>query len=263
VTKLVFRTHPVSIVTTVNLQWPWSEVRNVIRAWSAFAPTAPDALSCVLSLGPPATAGATPQVGLNGQVFGTREETISLLAPLNDAVEPARVSAVQRPFIVAVKYFAGGEPPRRSYVAKSNYGLSPLGDDGVDVLIGGVERAARDPLLAQTGVLFFAHGGAINRTARDETAFVHRDAQFSLRYTAFWASGSQPAAAANLAWVRNVHKAMRPHLSGSAVTNYVDPDLADWGAAYYGSHLRRLVQVKRRYDPGNFFRFPQSIPTRL
>jgi hypothetical protein len=263
VTKLVFRTHPVANVTTVNLQWPWPEARNVIRAWSAFAPTAPDALSCVLSLAPPATAGTTPQVGLNGQVFGTREETLSLLAPLTDAVEPAKVATVQRPFIVAVKYFAGGEPPRRSYVAKSNYGLSPLRDDGVDVLVGGIESAARDPLLAQTGVLFFAHGGAINRTGRDETAFVHRDAQFSLRYTAFWAPGSQAATAANLAWVRDLHTAMRPHVSGGAVTNYIDPDLGDWGTAYYGSHLRRLVQVKRRYDPVNFFRFPQSIPTRL
>jgi hypothetical protein len=40
-------------------------------------------------------------------------------------------------------------------------------------------------------------------------------------------------------------------------------DLVRGGAAYYGSHLKRLVDVKRHYDPDNFFRYSQSIPTRL
>jgi FAD/FMN-containing dehydrogenase len=261
VTKLVFRTHPVGTVTTVNLEWPWAQARNVILAWQGFAPSAPDALSCVLPVSPSATADSPPQIGLNGQVFGTRDEALAILRPLTDAVAPTKFSAVQRPFIVAVHYFAEGNSPRRSFVAKSNYGVKPLPAAALDVIVGAVDAATRNPRLASAGVVFFAHGGAINRVALGATAFVHRSALFSIRYTAFW-DAPAGTTAANRAWVRSTHAAMQPYVTG-AVTNYVDPDLADWRTAYYGSHLKRLVAVKRRYDPRNVFRFAQSIPTRL
>ncbi len=228
VTKFVFRTHPVDFVTTVNLQWAWTEVRKVAQAWQAFAPS------------------------------------LSLLAPLTEAARPTRLSAVHRPFISAVSYFAADNPTRRAYAAKSNYGLAPVSDAGFDVIIGAFEAATRDPRLTATGILLFAHGGAINRIDRDATAFAHRSALFSIRYTAFWSvDASADMAAANLGWVRDTHAAMQPYVSRGAVTNYADPEIMDWGRAYYGSHLRRLVDIKRHYDPNNFFRYSQSIPTRL
>ena len=264
VTKLVYRTHPVDFVTTVSLNWPWADARQVAQAWQAFAPGAPDSISCSLSFAPPPTAGGTPLVAVNGQIFGTRDEALSLLAPLTDAVRPSRLSAVHRPFISAVRYFAADNPARRSFAAKSNYGVAPLPDAGIDVIIGALESAARDPRLGAVGILLYAHGGAINSVDANATAYAHRSALFSIRYTAFWSmAASTDIAAAHLSWVRGAHAAMQPFVSRGAVANYADPELENWCAAYYGPHLRRLVAVKRRYDPDNFFRFPQGIPTRL
>ena len=276
VTRLVFRTHPVDRVATYSLEWPWSDARRVVAAWQKLAPHAPDGLFSVLNLN--AAGGSVPQITSAGQFFGTPDRLRELVKPLADAGAPTRFTLTSRTYLDAARMWAGcsgtvaechlqpqGQLGRSTFKGKSDFVNKgkPLSVRGIDTLVRQIEsRQAAGP--GRGIVLLDSYGGAINRVRKAATAFVHRDALFSLQYLAYWeVTDSLSVAAANLRWLRKFRTAMHPFVSGFAYQNYIDPELQTWAHAYYGSNLKRLVAVKRRYDPANVFRSRQSIPTRL
>jgi FAD/FMN-containing dehydrogenase len=66
--------------------------------------------------------------------------------------------------------------------------------------------------------------------------------------------------AANVAWTRETHAALAPHLDARRWLNYLGDDQD--GAAVrdaYGPNHARLVELKRRYDPLNVFRHNHNV----
>jgi hypothetical protein len=153
-------------------------------------------------------------------------------------------------------------PATRGYeVIKSEFFARPLPAEAVAAIVnnltaGRVTGQSREVDLSPWG-------GAYNRVGAEATAFVHRDALFWLKHTVVVAAeaGTQEREAAHR-WVNRSWMAVRPWGNGRVFPNFPDPDLEDWGRAYYGSNYERLVKVKARYDPDNFFRFNQSLPIR-
>ena len=263
VTAFTLRTFPVDTVTTFNIEWPWAGAHGAIVAWQTFMLSAPDEVSSVLALRVPATTGGDPKVAVNGQVLASKSAAAAALAPLTGAGSPLGVTITERPFNVAVKYFEGAGAARARLAAKSAFARELLTPEAIDTLISTVNAKHRDQRLRGGGIVLFAYGGAINRIAPAATAFVHRDALFSLEYVSLWNDRSISLAEVSIGWVRDAQAAMRSFVSSEAVQNYADAELKSWRRAYYGQNLERLVRVKRRYDPGNVFRHALSIPTRL
>jgi hypothetical protein len=145
---------------------------------------------------------------------------------------------------------------RAAFGGKSDYVAKPFTAAAVAVMQSALET--RQTAGHGSGsMLMDSYGGAIARVPAGATAFVHRNPLHSIQYLAYW--GAAEHEAPSLTWLRGLHTAMRPYVTGAAYLNYADPDLTDWQHAYYGANYARLVSVKHTYDPDRLFRFPQGI----
>ena len=264
VTRLTFATRTVGTVTTFALRWPWEAAADVVAAWDAFMAAAPDRLSSVLALRVPQTVGGTPTVAVNGMVLGKKPVAAATLSALTGGQpKPSEAALVERTYASATTYFAGGQSERRRIAGSSRVARAPLGPAGREALVQAVEARHADPRLRGGGVVLFAFGGAVGRVGRRATAYVHRDARFSVELLGLWSSPSPVVETANLGWVRHARLALAPFTSGESLQNYADLGLGGWKRAYYAENLERLVQTKHAVDPTNRFRHAQSVPTTL
>jgi FAD/FMN-containing dehydrogenase len=263
VTALTLGTHPVGDVAYAFCNWPWSQAAAAVAAWQALAPQASDQLSLICTL---ATDPAGVRVRVFGQLLGGSESDLrAMLAPLA-AVPGATVNVGSASYLDAQRIWAGcaGESEAvcrafrpTSFAARSDYVARPLSADAIATMVAFVEQRQPQAPDGVSAMLLDPYGGAINQVPSDATAFVHRAQLFSCQYLAYWSHPREAGAAK--AWLDAFHAAMRPHVSGQAYQNYIDPSLRNWEQAYYGSNLARLREVKRAYDPDGLFRFRQSI----
>lgn len=282
VTSVTASTHPLSALTLFTLEWPWAAAREVVAAWQSWIATIPDELWSICHVLSSAGPGS-PRVTVDGAYVGSEAELAPWLYTLRRGVGTAvtGVSVGTHGYLDGMLVEAGcggqgvaschlptqnpeGTLQREASVGRSDIAVQPLSSAAIGVIVEGVaQRQANPNATTVAGVAMDALGGAINRVAADATAFVHRSGLFSTQYNATWPTGaSADVVRSNINGLNTLYAEMRPFASGYAYQNYIDPDLADWQHAYYGSNLPRLITVKTKYDPAGLFQFAQSIPIR-
>jgi hypothetical protein len=279
VTSFTFTPHPVGPIALFTLDWPWLAATDVVAAWQAWGPTAPDELwaNCLMLA---TSGGGSPRLKVTGVYLGSTTELANQLAPLTKAVGTAPSSRFVGPesYARAMMIEAGcsndtvaechlaapGTPgvlTRSPFAAKSDFVVTPLSAAGVASMVDAVQARQQMSTPGGGAIAFDLAGGAINRVPADATAFVHRNTIFSVQYSASWGNGASAATvAASMAWLRQAWADQRPYVSGQAYQNYADPDLVGWEQAYYGANLGRLTGIKAAVDPNDVFHSPQSIP---
>ena len=262
VTALTFRLHPMpASAAYFFVNWPWSSAADAIEAWVSWAPHATSLATSILHVN--GGAGGT-SVDVTGQYFGPSSALGSVLAPLR-GVAGASITTGQQSYLGLMLRWAGclstpiakchtvgaspgGTLPRASFNAKSDYVAKPFSSAASATVVAAAERRASQP--GSGAILFDSYGGAINAVRPSATAFVHRNQLCCIQYLTY--NGGGP-------WLTQTHASMRPYVSGTAYQNYIDPALASWQLAYYGTNYPRLESIRRQIDPHHYFNFPQAI----
>src|SRR5262249_24887209 len=131
------------------------------------------------------------------------------------------------------------QPPEQEYpFLKSEFFRHPLPRAAITALLANL---ATERTAGQSRELDFTPwGGAYNRIRDDATAFAHRRELFSLKHTATVDFDSSHAARdAAHSWLTKSWSTVRPWGSGRVFPNFPDPDLEDWGHAYYATNYQR------------------------
>ncbi len=264
VTAFEFRVHPIApeLMFCAPL-YAEADARGVIAAWRDFMAGAPERLSSLVEFSTIPAADDFPAETHGARVLtvaavydGPAEEGEAVTRPLRELATPVLDFSGRMPYCAIQTLFDALLPKGNRSYFKSHY-LSSLGDPVIEDIVSG--WASRPSALSLTSVWHF--GGAVQRVAADATAFGDRSMPFMLSIDSIWSKPEDDHT--NIAWSRDFWSAMQRHSNGRLYLNFAghgeDKDLVRnaHGAEVYA----KLMAIKRTYDPGNFFRLNQNIPS--
>jgi FAD/FMN-containing dehydrogenase len=240
--------------------YPAEEAHDVLHRYRAFAADAPEEVTTIVSLRWAPAAPFLPEhvhekevVAVGACYAGDPEEGEGKLAPLRQLGTPLADLLERKPFVVHQKTVDPTVPHFNRYYWKSHY-LPPLTDGAIDTMI---EYAWRAPSpLSYT--IVFQLGGAVSRIGEMDTAYGTRDAAHTININSNWTD--RAADPENGAWAREYFAAMEPFSTGGVYVNFLGDEGEERVRAAYGQRkYDRLIAVKNKYDPTNFFRMNQNI----
>ncbi|KAG8389842.1 hypothetical protein BUALT_Bualt01G0020500 [Buddleja alternifolia] len=165
--------------------------------------------------------------------------------------------------------------PRTYYKAKSDYVKLPIPKHALK----GLWRFFYEDEAKAAQLIFAPYGGRMSEISDSEIPFPHRNGNlYEIQHLVYWDEVGNKNQERYIDWIRRLYKYITPFVSKNpraSYLNYRDLDLGVnniegntsyaqarvWGIKYFKNNFKRLVRVKTKVDPGNFFRNEQSIPT--
>jgi len=259
VTEFTLKLHQVSTVYGGPVFFDVSRTKEIMQWYRDWMPQQPKELWCfflitVVPSGAPFPEGmwARKVCGMMCCYAGTEAEASKLFEPVK-ALNPDMFGCGEMPYPAITGAFNALYPTGMQWAWKGDY-FDRIEDAAIDIHI---EIGANMPTDLSTMHLYPVDG-AVSDVAPDATPWGHRNAKWSMVI-----AGIDPdpkKGDALLDWARKYQAALHPYSLGAGYLNFAMDEPADRIQASYKDNYQRLVQIKRKYDPSNFFRVNQNIP---
>jgi FAD/FMN-containing dehydrogenase len=262
VTSFKFQLHPLGPeVLAGPVVYPAEQAEKVLQAYRDFIATAPAELGTIVTLrrapaAPwlPNSVHGRPVVVIAVCYAGSITEAERVVAPLRALGEP--LADILRPTTYAANQgmFDAGVPHGLHYYWKSHYS-GQLSDAAISTLVA---HAWQTHSPASYTIIFHM-GGAVRRLAEEATAFSGRAAEHAINIDAVWPSNLEEGSQ-DIEWTNRMWSALVPFSTGGVYMNFLGNEGQERIKAAYGlEKYQRLVALKNKYDPTNFFQMNQNI----
>jgi len=248
VTELQYRLYPVKEVFGGLVSYPISQAGPGLRVFDQFMSSAPDELTAFARI----IVATAPLFVIGACYCGPPDRGERLLQPLRSIGRPLEDSMKVRSYLEIQSLMA---PPQQWASVYWNGGfIRTIDDPTTDAIVAHVSRSP-----SRLGMITLDHiHGAVSRISTEATAFAPRLPGYSWWAEADWEGPAQ--ADSSVAWAdefRDLLEPFSPH--AGAYVNVLGNESDSQVRAAYGPNYPRLVALKNKFDPTNFFRLNQNI----
>ena len=260
VTSFEFQLHPVGPNLLSGLiVFPFDQAKSVITQFARFTETMPDELNVWM-----VTRKAPPLPFLPADVHGKEMVALAVCYAGDPSegeklIEPLRGFGTAHGEHIGVQPFVAWQQAFDPLLAKGarnywkSHNFTRLSDGAIDAI---VEYAGKLPS-PHCEIFVGTMGGQTARVAPDAMAYSSRDANYVMNVHGRWESAAEDQAV--ITWAREFFAKSKPFASAGAYINFMTEEETDRIAFAYGPMYKRLVELKKKYDPTNFFRMNQNI----
>jgi FAD/FMN-containing dehydrogenase len=260
VTSFTFKLHPIDTIYGGPMLYELSETADVMKWYRDFIPAAPDDLNGFFAFLTVPPAPPFPQhlhmkkmCGIVWAHVGSQDKAEETFKPIRDFKKPALDFVGPLPQPALQSMFDALYPPGLQWYWRADF-VNELSDDAITQHIRFGEGL---PTMHST-MHMYPIDGAASRVGKRDTAWNYRDAQ--------WAQvmvGVDPDPANKekiISWTKSYYDAVHPYSAGGAYVNFLmDDEGEERVKKTYGDNYQRLVEIKNKYDPDNFFRVNQNM----
>ncbi|MBW7869371.1 MAG: FAD-binding oxidoreductase [Brumimicrobium sp.] len=237
------------------------DTENVLSFYNEYISTAPREVTTVLVYRycPPAPFvkeefHGKPVFGIGALYAGKADKGLEVLKPIKQFGSPIGDMIIPKPFVIHQAMLDAGQPKGECYYWKSEFLKTVSQSLSEKFVEQTLNMSSKSSIIAA-----FQLGGAIADVGEADSAYSFRNAGYAININTQWQNHSSPDK--HIDWARKTQQLTTPYSMGSGYINFASADETEQRvvATYGNNKYKKLVDLKRKFDPDNFFRLNQNI----